>query len=426
MNRIDSKRTPRALPPAHAELARRLEEAGIAAWSQGEGLLEDLAPAPAQPLPDSAPFAPYERRKPTRVLLCAADGTAVLRALPQAVVTASDARRLTHGTSDGPIDLLPLGAHPIEEALLGFGLNVFGFAFRPATGSECDPASARASLARGELDVLRSEPNPFAEAPRRYWIAARLLSEYALEPSELLLASARAALVPNLERLPEGAPARRELERVLATPHPLPGLAFLRMTGLDRALFPGMKSGSAELVDALPPIPGLRWAAWLAGGPTGSTLRRLRVPHALTRRIERMLRYHPIDRVAAEYGEAGVRRILGRLDPDEIEGLFAWRRVEIERMKDAEAAARATRQLDALPAQLDAIRAQAARSDRVRSLALDGQAVMTILDCGPGRHIGQALAHLASHVEEHPDDNERAALEALLHTWAERHLEIKT
>lgn len=54
----------------------------------------------------------------------------------------------------------------------------------------------------------------------------------------------------------------------------------------------------------------------------------------------------------------------------------------------------------------------------MRRLAIDGETIMKALDTGPGRHIGQALAHLAHFIAEHPDANEPDALLVELRSWA--------
>ena len=211
---------PRALPQALFEVCLKLEERGISTWSQGEGLLDDLRP------PNSAPPTTTEPRS-TRSLLCQANSRELLEILPRAVVTASQARRLTLATEVGPIDLLPIGRGTLEEGLLAFGLSPFAFAYRPTEECWCDPADARATFDAGFLDISVAAPNPFDLAPRRYWIAARLMSERSLEPSARLLEAAHAALPGAIDRLPQAAPARREVSRILASSAPERGLAFL-------------------------------------------------------------------------------------------------------------------------------------------------------------------------------------------------------
>jgi tRNA nucleotidyltransferase (CCA-adding enzyme) len=408
---------PRALPPALIEVCQQLEERGIPTWSQGEGLLDDLRPSIS-----ALPTATEPRS--TRSLLCQANPHELLEVLPRAVVTASHARRLTLATEAGPIDLLPIGRGALEEGLLAFGLSPFAFAYRPTEECWCDPAGARATFDEGFLDVSVATPNPFDLAPRRYWIAARLLSERSLEPSPRVLETARAALPGAIDRLPQAAPARREVSRILASSAPERGLAFLRESGVSPALFPGMDPlGEARLAH-LAPLPALRWAAWLHGSEIQRALVRLRVPPPLARRIERIHRTHPIDRRVESLREVGVRKILGRLGQHEIDGLFVWRRLELAAAAASEETRIRSNRLDELQARFEEVRSHQERSGHIRSLALDGKAVMTALGAGPGRHVGRALAHLAHFVEAQPDANEREALERELADWAAKNADL--
>jgi len=402
---------PRALPESLLELCRHLEECDISVWSQGEGLLDDLRSA------RSTPLAAAETRS-ARALLCTAEPPELLAALPRAVVTASGARRLTLATEAGAIDLLPVGHGNLEEVLMEFGLSAFAFAFQPTKARWCDPMGARAALEKGVLDITAATPNPFDIAPRRYWIGARLLSTYALEPSSNLLKAARAALPDALERLPLAAPARREVSRILTSAEPERGLAFLRQSGVSAALFPGMKPAGESIIGRLAPLPALRWAAWLRGSAIQSALVRFRMPPALARRIEGIHRSHPLDRRMESLREAGIRKIFGRLGEEEIDGIFAWRRLELAAEPQTEETRARSKRLDEIEAQFKEARNHRERSGQIRSLALDGKAVMAAIGAGPGPHVGRALAHLAAFVETHPNANEREALERELSDWA--------
>lgn len=402
---------PSALPQSIFEICQQLEEQGISTWSQGEGLLDDLRPS-------TSALPTMTEPHPTRSLLCQADPHELLENLPRAVVTAADARRLTLATETGPIDLLPIGRGDLDAGLLAFGLSPYAFAYRPTAESWCDPAGARASFEAGLLDISVATPNPFDEAPRRYWIAARLMSERSLEPSPRLLEAARAALPGAIDRLPQAAPARREASRILASSDPERGLAFLRESGVSPALFPGMDPACESQIAHLAPLPALRWAAWLHGSEVQRALVRLRVPPPLARRIERIHRTHPIDRRVESLREVGVRKILGRLDQHEIDGLFVRRRLELAAAPASEETRIRSTRLDEIEARFQEVRSHQERSGHIRSLALDGKAVMTALGAGPGPHVGRALAHLANFVEAEPDANEREALERELADWA--------
>jgi hypothetical protein len=322
----DNADTPRALPEAVLDVCRRLEERGIPAWSHGEGLLEDLHPTKsAQPTESGS--------DPTRALICTTSPSTLLEALPRATVTAEGAKRLTLATNAGPIDLLAVGNGDLKLRLLDFGLSPLAFAYRPMHAQWCDPTGARAAFDRGLADLTISSPdartNPFGVAPRRYWILARLLAEYSLEPTLNLMEAARSALPDALERLPLAAPARREMNRVLVSAHPELGLAFLRRAGVSPAIFPGMNPAAESVIPRLTALPALRWAAWLRGTGIQRALVRFRMPPTLARRIEHLHRAHPIDQRVESLREVGVRKILNQLRKEEIDGLFAWRRLEL-------------------------------------------------------------------------------------------------
>jgi tRNA nucleotidyltransferase (CCA-adding enzyme) len=423
MSRFDLEMQPTRLPTPHFDVARRLEDLGIPAWQQGDTLVEGLLSPPGSVPGGGRPEpAAWPVTRPTHVLLCAASATAVLEALPRAVVTSSGRRRFSLGTAAGPIDLLPLGDEPVSKVLPGFGLGALAFAWRPVDAQWCDPSGSRALLSQGRLDLASDAdaPNPFRVAPRRYWIAARLLAQYTLEATPRLVDAAREALDDCRRRVPEGGPARREIHRVLAAPDPTTGLRFLHDVGICEALFPGMEASGAEIVGELDRDPSLRWAAWLAGASTQRALRRLRMPLSRARPIERLLRHHPIDRTTADTGDAGVRRIRQRLHPEEIESLLTWRGHQLDRAEQNPQTHADRSRLEQLRERLGALADQLDRVDRVKSLAIDGQSVMAILGQGPGRHVGEALAHLASIVDASPDENEPERLEARLREWADR------
>lgn len=407
---------PTRLPNCLIDLCIRLEEFGIPAWIQGEGLLDALSGRGSDEHAGLEAF-------PTRSLLCDVGPEQLLRSLPNAVVTASDARRLTLATSGGPIDLLPFGPCALEQILLDFGLSPLAFAFRPAEQTWCDPSDARAAFDKGVLEPTTPTSNPFSVAPRRYWIAGRLASQYALAPSPVLLDAGRNARAETLDRLPQAAPARRELTRILFSPDPRRGLAWLREVGLSGALFPGIRRANESRVARVGELPALRWATWLHGSSIQSALIRLRMPALLARRIERVNASHPIDQRVASLREVGVHKLLGRLSQAEIEGLFKWCRLELaEAAASSETQTRSARLLE-LEARLAEVRAQRKSSQQVAGLAVDGDFVMASLAAGPGPHVGRALRHLARFVAANPESNQRRALERELRDWATHNLE---
>ncbi len=434
MTRLNPKSRPSPLPAAHLEVVQRLEDQRIQAWRQGDGLLADLLYDAGLDghISEGAKQSNATPTRPSRVLLCDADATRLLEVFPNAVVTSDGRRRLSLGTAAGPIDLLPQGGDSIESVLLRFGLSALAIAWQTTQEVFCDPTGALDGLAHGQLDVISASDDPrttganadtFRVAPRRFWITARLLSEYDLIATPSLIGAARNALPDCRHHIPEGAPARRAIERVLAGANPTAGLLFLHETGLCEALFPGMQPAGAVIMNRLAENPSLRWAAWIAGSATQKALGRFRMPMRKAREIERLLRHHPID-LSTKHdttGENCVRRLQQRLHPDEIEGLLAWRELELKQLESTNETRASQGRLLAIRQQLESMADEQSRTDRVRRLAIDGARVMKFLGLGPGRHIGQALKHLAEFVEKTPDANEIGRLESELRSWSEQH-----
>ncbi len=390
-------------PPPVRALCERLEAAGIPALLQGQCILDAWLGAPTP-------------RAPGWAVVCLARPEAILAALPCAVVTGEAARRLSQATAAGPVDLIAAGEAGIDAILAAFGLAPLAVAFRPRDARWHAPPDVLESLARRELAPIPGRPNPFAGAPRRYWLAAQLIAEYDLAPTAALLAAARDALPEVVARLPEGAPARRVLERILACPHPARALAFLRECGASDAILPGLEAGAEARVEALGPVASLRWAAFLRGTSTARALARLRMPLGLARRIGRVQEAHPLDRTLEPARDPQLRRAMGRLTPEELDGLILWRRLELAGRPAAAVASERDR-LAKIEAGLARLRSQAATLDTVRALALGGGEVMRLLGAGPGPHVGRALAHLARVVAEHPERNDPDQLAAELARW---------
>jgi len=407
--------------PSVGELAASLISDGIPVWEHGDALLAELRPDSAPST--RAPTATFDdgateiARAATRSLLCESSPERLLEVLPRAVVTAAGARRLTFATRGGPIDLLPLGERPIEAALVEFGLSALALARHASHGTFCDPVGALADLRSGQIGLATAQRNPFRADRGRVWLAARMMAEYDLEPTTGLLEAARA---DQLTRIPQGAPAWRALRRILLAPNPERGLRFLFETGQAESLFPGIEALNAEIVGRLAPDLALRLAAWLRGCELRRALRRMRVPERVGQRVDRLLRIHPIDQLREARRDGGLRRLVHRLGEDELSRLIAWREVEIARCADPSAHDAARARLDALLRRLEGIRLSEDRSGRIQALALDGEAVMRLLECPPGRRVGEALAHLARFVEHDATRNQATRLEAELRAWAAR------
>jgi tRNA nucleotidyltransferase (CCA-adding enzyme) len=407
---------PLRLPTPLLELCARLESGRLPAAVQGEGLLHAL-----RPRSDDAAGAPGWS------IVCAAEADRVLSVLPGAVVTAAQAARLTQPTPAGPVDVLCLAEQGgLEAGLARFALGALAFAYRPARAAWIDPEDQLRRFTDGRLGLVESRADAFLEAPRRLWIAARLIAEYALAPDPWLTQRARQSCAEIALALPQGASARRAMTRILSVPDPAPALAFLDEIGVTAVVAPGAQSQHAARIPQLPHLLAIRWAAWLRGSATARAMVTFRMPHDLGRRIERIQASHPLDRGDGRERDASLRRLGARVTPAEIDALIAWRRLELSELPDRDAARIAGERLDAVEARLAQQRDRSTEGDRIRTLALDGAAVMRRLGAGPGRHVGEALAHLAQLVAADPEANVRDRLERALDDWAEANADALT
>jgi hypothetical protein len=222
------------------------------------------------------------------------------------------------------------------------------------------------------------------------------------------------AATPGLARIPR-AELRRILVSLLGLPLPGRAVAALRATGVEASLFRGARSDTAAILDELPRDLGLRLTTWLRETEAQRHLHRLGFPRALSSRVQQLLRHHPID--DAEF----VRRRT-RLSAADRADLFRLRRAELRHSRMTRGEKDTQRQrLENIETQLAE---DAAALDREQSrihLALDGSQVMAILDCGAGRHVGNALRFLADHVARYPEANTAEQLREQLEEWSGRH-----
>lgn len=395
----------RSLPDPLLALCATLETAGVATYLQGEGLLDAWLGSPAW---DGTGIP---------ALLCLAPSARIAALLPNAVVTAADGRRLSQASPIGPIDLLPAGDSTVERALAGFGLAPLAIALRPQSSAFADPFAQRPRLEKRELAALGGDAQRFRSAPRRLFLAAGLIARYGFEPTRELVESAREAACDAPPA--DGAPMRRALERVLVADAPQRALAFLRETGVTERLLPELDPANETRLALLDRGSALRWAAYLQGPGAGRALARLRMPHALARRITRLLEFHPLDRTIEADRDASIRRLLARLSPAELAGLILWRRSELASARPSAETTRGRERLDRIERAIERSRQQAASAESLRGLALSGADVMRILGAGPGPHVGRALAHLVRFVASDPARNDAIALEGELRVWRE-------
>ncbi|MCI0569620.1 MAG: [cytidine(C)-cytidine(C)-adenosine (A)]-adding enzyme [Myxococcaceae bacterium] len=292
--------------------------------------------------------------------------------------------------------------------------TINAMAFDPEAGALVDPFGGQEDLAARVVRCVGSPDERFGEDGLRPLRAVRFATvlDFELEaPTEQAIRGALPVFARvALERVTE------ELKKVLLSPHVARGLMLLTRTGLLDAIFPGLRADSAvfDAVRRCPPVLEVRLGALLGA---------LETPEAMSLHLERLkLPRKTMDRATllaghlrlAEHADASdpaLRRLLVALGPANVE--------------DAVGMARAVApNLGLLPADADRVgerlRALVAAKPPLspRELALNGGAIMRILDVGPSPIVGEATRHLMDVVLDEPSRNQPDVLEEALRTWA--------
>jgi tRNA nucleotidyltransferase (CCA-adding enzyme) len=323
-------------------------------------------------------------------------------------------------TESGPVDITAFrGGATIEDDLAHRDFTLNAMAYEPRQHRLIDPFEGRSDLAKGRLRAVRDAGARFAEDPLRALRAARLQAtlNFDVEPEiEQAMAEAVEAL-RNVAR----ERVRHELAATLLAPGATHGLELLRRTGIERDLAPGAAADAPAVVAALPPDLELRLAGWLRGARAAWILQRLRFSRRTVQRVERLLRWHPVELGVAPPLDASVRQHLRRVGERNASALLALRRAELLHVGAAHSQQAAVElgRISELEAAFERVRRAGRLALRRHDLAIDGERVMHILGCEPGPIVGRALRHLIDRVIEDPSCNTPEALHALLEAWAE-------
>jgi poly(A) polymerase len=314
-----------------------------------------------------------------------------------------------------------------------------------------DPFGGAADLAAKRLRTPLSPEVSFTDDPLRMLRAARFLAGYELEPDAELVAAVR-TYAPRLE-IVSAERIRDELDKLLVVPDPSAGLWFIVDTGLADRFLPELAEMRLEqdpihhhkdvlahtiaVVAKTRPERLVRLAALLhdVGKPKtraftdgGVTFHHHEVVGArMARDRMRALKYSSDDVEAVRklvylhlrfhgYGDgwtdSAVRRFV-RDAGDQYDRLVDLTASDCTTRNKRKAAELAQRMVD-FQARVVALREQE-ELDAIRP-DLDGRQVMDHLGVGPGRHVGEALAHLLEvRLEEGPVSQDEAY--ARLDAW---------
>ena len=338
----------------------------------------------------------------------------VLALFPRAVPIGLRFGTVMVPTASGPVDVTRFRGPTLHDDLARRDFTLNAMAWDPRTGAAVDPFGGLADLRAGRLVAVGRAEERLAEDPLRALRAARIVAELSLAVDPALEAALPAQAAALAKLAPER--VRSELERLLGAPRPAAGLELLRKSGLEAVLVPGARPDAIAVIAALPPDRTLRWAAWLRDTAAPAILARWRVPRVRRQHVEGLLALHPAERFLAE-GDAGARRLRRRAgDEAQLARLLA--------LREAECAAGALPDADAVRGRLAALRERLARTEAQAvaraELALAGTDVMACLGIGPGPRVGAALRFLLERVLEDPAENTPERLRAALRAWAER------
>ncbi|MBX3284007.1 MAG: CCA tRNA nucleotidyltransferase [Actinobacteria bacterium] len=343
----------------------------------------------------------------------------------------------------------------IAEDLSRRDFTVNAMALRVPEPDLIDPFGGAADLAAGRLRTPLSPEVSFTDDPLRMLRAARFIAGYGLSPDADLVAAVRA----NAERLQivSAERIRDELDKLLLVPDPSAGLWFVVDTGLADLFLPELSAMRLEqdpihhhkdvlahtlaVVAKTEPERIVRLAALLhdvgkpktrSFGDGGVTFHHHEVVGARMARDRMQALKYPTDDVEAvrllvylhlrfhTYGmgwtDAAVRRFV-RDAGDQLDRLIELTRCDVT--------TRNKRKADRLAARMDELErriAELGAEEELKAMRpdLDGRQVMEHLGLGPGRQVGEALAHLLELRLDEGPLGEEEALRRLDKWWADR------
>ncbi|MEZ5177425.1 MAG: CCA tRNA nucleotidyltransferase [Acidimicrobiales bacterium] len=343
----------------------------------------------------------------------------------------------------------------IAEDLSRRDFTVNAMALRVPEPDLIDPFGGAADLAAGRLRTPLSPEVSFTDDPLRMLRAARFIAGYGLSPDADLVAAVRA----NAERLQivSAERIRDELDKLLVVPDPSAGLWFVVDTGLADLFLPELSAMRLEqdpihhhkdvlahtlaVVAKTEPERIVRLAALLhdvgkpktrSFGDGGVTFHHHEVVGARMARDRMQALKYPTDVVEAvrllvylhlrfhTYGmgwtDAAVRRFV-RDAGDQLDRLIELTRCDVT--------TRNKRKADRLAARMDELErriAELGAEEELKAMRpdLDGRQVMEHLGLGPGRQVGEALAHLLELRLDEGPLGEEEALRRLDKWWADR------
>jgi len=276
--------------------------------------------------------------------------------------------------------------------------TINAMAYDPIRKELVDPFGGQADLEARLIRCVRSAIERFSEDGLRAMRAVRFATvlDFALEPET------EAAIAPTVPIFRKVAFERinQELVKLLLAPKVTQGLRLLERTTLLQEFLPQALGADFEAVGRAAPQLELRLAVLLASA-TGvkEALQRLKCSTHEAEVVDHLVRNRALP--APDATDAQLRRWLAKVGPQHAPAILALNQA-LGTLVNGE-------RITALLATNPPLTAKA--------LALDGSAIMRVLQVGPSRVVGDATRHLLELVLDDPSLNTVEQLTAQIRAW---------
>ncbi len=285
----------------------------------------------------------------------------------------------------------------IEADLASRDFTINAMAYDPIRSELVDPFDGQGDLKARLVRCVRSAMERFSEDGLRAMRAVRFATvlDFSLEPQT------EAAIAPTVPIFRKVATERinQEFVKLLLAPKATAGLELLRRTTLLEVFLPEALSGDFEAVGRAAPTLEVRLAVLLAQAPdVRAALLRLKCSNLEAETTAHLVKHRALPAPAAT--DAEVRRWLAQAGPEHVESILA-----VNQALGAPAQPRIREILASNPPLT------------TKALALDGKALMGVLNVGPSKAIGDATRHLLQVVLDDPSRNTVDSLTAEIRAW---------